>query len=87
MSEENKGRDRVPEHRESKADPEAVPYPQVGFTVGEYTIEDILGQGAMSTVFLCRDATGHHAALKVFTDKGQVSDGRLTRFQREIDVS
>lgn len=87
MSEENKGGDLVPDHPESVADSAAVPYPQVGFTVGEYTIEDILGQGAMSTVFLSRDATGHHAALKVFTDKGQITDGRLTRFQREIDVS
>jgi hypothetical protein len=63
------------------------PYPQVGFTIGEYTIEEILGQGAMSTVFLCRDATGHHAALKVFTDTGRVSDNRLSRFHREIEVS
>lgn len=65
----------------------AVPYPQVGFTIAEYTIEEILGQGAMSTVFLCRDATSHHVALKVFTDTGAVSDTRLTRFRREIEVS
>ena len=87
MSEEHTERGVSPGAPADRRRDEPVPYPKVGFTIGEYTIEDILGQGAMSTVFLCRDATGHQVALKVFTDSGNVSDNRLNRFRREIEVS
>jgi len=70
--------------------PEVVPeprYPGPGFRLGEYTISDTLGHGAMATVFAAVDATGHEVALKVFQEGPGVSRTMLERFRREAEAS
>ncbi len=62
-------------------------YPGKGFRIGEYLISDSLGHGAMATVFLARDTTGHEVALKVFQEGPGVSETMLERFRREAEAS
>ena len=61
-------------------------YPTKGFRIGEYLIEDILGHGAMSTVFLASDTTHHQVALKVLQEGPHVSEAMLERFRREVEA-
>ncbi|MFO1521996.1 MAG: serine/threonine-protein kinase [Kiritimatiellia bacterium] len=58
-----------------------------GFRVGEYTITGTLGHGAMATVYLARDRTGHDIALKVFRESPGVSHTMLERFRREAEAT
>ena len=62
-------------------------FPKPGFRIGEYVIENMLGHGSMSTVFLARDATNHEVALKVFQESPNVSEVMRERFRREVEAS
>ena len=62
-------------------------YPGKGFRIGEYIISESLGHGAMATVYLATDATGHEIALKVFSEGPGVSETMLERFRREAEAS
>lgn len=62
-------------------------YPRKGFRIGEYVITDLLGHGAMASVFLATDSTGHEVALKVFQEGPGVSETMLERFRREAEAS
>ena len=62
-------------------------YPTKGFRIAEYLISETLGHGAMATVFLAKDATGHEVALKVFQEGPGVSETMLERFRREAEAS
>ncbi len=78
--------------RKQRASPEAPDaatpqgYPTKGFRIGEYLIQDILGHGAMSTVFLATDGTNHQVALKVLQEGPHVSETMLERFRREVEA-
>ena len=67
--------------------PSVVPFPEVGFQIGEYAIKGILGHGSMSTVFLASDGTGHEVALKVFQESPNFSPMMIERFRREAEAS
>lgn len=68
-------------------DSSSAKFPGKGFRIGEYLISDCLGHGAMATVFLATDATGHEVALKVFQEGPGVSETMLERFRREAEAS
>ncbi len=68
-------------------DGSAPKYPGKGFRIGDYVISDSLGHGAMATVYLATDPTGHEIALKVFTEGPGVSETMLERFRREAEAS
>lgn len=61
--------------------------PGKGFRIGEYIIERTLGHGAMGTVYLAHDSTGHDVALKIFQEGPGVSATMLERFRREAEAS
>ncbi len=61
--------------------------PSKGMVIGEYTILELLGHGAMATVYLAVDSTGHEVALKVFQEGPGVSETMLERFRREAEAS
>lgn len=61
--------------------------PCKGMVIGEYTILELLGHGAMATVYLAVDSTGHEVALKVFQEGPGVSETMLERFRREAEAS
>lgn len=61
--------------------------PGPGFRIGNYVIEEVLGRGAMATVYLARDDTGHEVAMKVFQEGPGVSATMLERFRREAAAS
>lgn len=65
----------------------SLPYPEKGVRIGEYMLGDALGQGAMATVFLAEDATGHEVAIKLFQEGPGVSKTMLERFRREAEAS
>lgn len=69
---------------ETEAAPKA---PCKGMKIGEYTILELLGHGAMATVYLAVDSTGHEVALKVFQEGPGVSETMLERFRREAEAS
>lgn len=71
----------------TEADPARATYPGKGFRIGEFTIMELLGHGAMASVFLARDSTGHEVALKVFQEGPGVSQTMLERFRREAEAS
>lgn len=58
-----------------------------GMRIGEYTILETLGHGAMATVYLAVDTTNHEVALKVFQEGPGVSETMLERFRREAEAS
>ncbi len=62
-------------------------YPGKGFRLGEYVIEQTLGQGSMATVYLAKDPTGNDVAIKVFVEGAGVSTTMLERFRREAEAS
>lgn len=68
-------------------DTAAPKFPGKGFRIGEYLISDCLGHGAMATVYLAQDTTGHEVALKVFQEGPGVSETMLERFRREAEAS
>ena len=68
-------------------EPVAPKYPGKGFKIGEYVISESLGHGAMATVYLAVDSTGHEIALKVFSEGPGVSETMLERFRREAEAS
>lgn len=61
--------------------------PGRGFRIGEYVIDKTLGHGAMGTVYLAHDGTGHEVALKLFQEGPGVSATMLERFRREAEAS
>ncbi len=61
--------------------------PGEGMRLGEYTILDLLGRGAMSTVYLGVDTTGHEVAIKIFTEGAGMSTTLLERFRREAEAA
>lgn len=61
--------------------------PGRGFRVGEFVIDHALGHGAMGTVYLAVDGTGHQVALKLFQEGPGVSATMLERFRREAEAS
>lgn len=61
--------------------------PGPGFKIGEYTIEKKIGHGAMGTVYLALDGTGHEVALKLFQEGPGVSATMLERFRREAEAA
>lgn len=61
--------------------------PGRGFRIGEYVIDKTLGHGAMGTVYLAHDSTGHDVALKLFLEGPGVSATMLERFRREAEAS
>lgn len=68
--------------------PGGVPhYPGAGFRMGDYTIQGVLGQGAMATVYLATDSGGEEVALKVMVEGAGVSATVLERFRREAEAS
>ena len=62
-------------------------FPGKGYKLGEYIIIDLLGHGAMASVYLARDTTGHEVALKIFQEGPGVSSTMLERFRREAEAS
>ena len=55
-----------------------------GARLGEYEIEDKLGQGGMGEVYRARDTRlGRDVAIKVLTDAFARDPDRLARFERE----
>jgi len=66
---------------------ESPSYPTIGFRLGDYVITEVLGHGAMATVFAAKDPTGHEVALKVFQEGPGVSATMLERFRREAEAS
>ncbi len=61
--------------------------PEPGFRIGEYVLEKSLGHGAMGTVYLAKDGTGHEVALKLFQEGPGVSATMLERFRREAEAA
>ncbi len=58
-----------------------------GARVGDYTIEDLLGEGGFGAVFRARSDAGVPAALKVFkTTAGELTAERLISQQNEIEA-
>ncbi len=62
-------------------------YPGKGFRLGEYVIDQALGQGSMATVYLARDQSDNEVAIKVFIEGAGVSTTMLERFRREAEAS
>lgn len=62
-------------------------YPGKGFRLGEYVIEQPLGQGSMATVYLAKDPSENEVAIKVFVEGAGVSATMLERFRREAEAS
>lgn len=83
----NKDTGSVAEVAESSSVSPPPSYPGKGFKLGEYVVKDVLGHGAMATVFSAEDATGHEVALKVFQEGPGVSKTMLERFRREAEAS
>jgi serine/threonine protein kinase len=80
--------DRHPTRNGEARPPETAPgTPGPGFRIGEYTIEKKIGHGAMGTVYLALDGTGHEVALKLFQEGPGVSATMLERFRREAEAA
>lgn len=62
-------------------------YPGKGFRLGEYILQDRIGQGAMATVYSATDSTGHEVAIKIFMENSGVSVTMLERFRREAEAT
>lgn len=67
--------------------PDNVPEIASGFQVGEYEVIGTLGQGAMGTVYLARDNTGHEVALKMYREGLGNSTLMGERFRREAEAT
>jgi len=67
--------------------PDLVPEIASGFRVGEYEVIGTLGQGAMGTVYLARDNTGHEVALKMYREGLGNSTLMGERFRREAEAT
>jgi len=67
--------------------PDPVPEIASGFRVGEYEVTGTLGQGAMGTVYLARDNTGHEVALKMYREGLGNSTLMGERFRREAEAT
>lgn len=76
-----------PDEPPAKAVPDEPKYPGKGFHLGEYVIEEAVGQGSMATVYLAKDVSGHEVAIKVFVEGAGVSATMLERFRRESEAS
>ncbi|WP_165373288.1 serine/threonine-protein kinase PknK [Sorangium cellulosum] len=57
-----------------------------GARIGEYTIDEPLGEGGFGAVFRARDEAGNDAAIKIFKDMSAQSAGHLFVQQNEIEA-
>ena len=74
-----------PAEKKKAADPDVVD-PLLGQRLGRYTIDKVLGEGGMATVYRAQDEVGHVVAVKVI--RPVISSPEfLQRFEREIQVS
>jgi tRNA A-37 threonylcarbamoyl transferase component Bud32 len=61
---------------------------RLGSTLGDYTIESIIGRGGMSVVYLARHTKlERHVALKVMAEELSENEGFRTRFVREAKMA
>jgi serine/threonine protein kinase len=64
------------------------PDPRIGSTLGDYTIESLLGRGGMSMVYLARHTKlDRHIALKVMAEELSENAGFRSRFVREAKMA
>ena len=64
------------------------PDPRIGSTLGDYTIESLLGRGGMSVVYLARHTKlDRHIALKVMAEELSENEGFRSRFVREAKMA
>ncbi len=59
----------------------------VGRTVGDYTVEKLIGDGAFAWVFRCRRSDGATAALKVLRPRYAGDPQFESRFRNEFEVA
>ncbi|MGK3993306.1 serine/threonine-protein kinase [Sorangium sp. So ce1024] len=57
-----------------------------GARIGEYTIDEPLGEGGFGTVFRGHDEAGNDAAIKIFKDVSAQNVGQLFAQQNEIEA-
>ncbi|SMO40922.1 serine/threonine-protein kinase [Fodinibius sediminis] len=60
----------------------------LGYTIGAYTLEELLGEGGMGAVYLARRSDGafeHQVAVKVIRE-GRASETNIRRFQQERNI-
>lgn len=61
---------------------------RLGSTLGDYTIESMIGRGGMSVVYLARHTKlERHVALKVMAEELSENEGFRTRFVREAKMA
>jgi tRNA A-37 threonylcarbamoyl transferase component Bud32 len=61
---------------------------RLGSTLGDYTIESVIGRGGMSVVYLARHTRlERHVALKVMAEELSENEGFRTRFVREAKMA
>lgn len=61
---------------------------RLGRTLGDYTIESMIGRGGMSVVYLARHTKlERHVALKVMAEELSENEGFRTRFVREAKMA
>ncbi|WP_437642293.1 protein kinase domain-containing protein [Sorangium sp. So ce854] len=57
-----------------------------GARIGEYTVDEPLGEGGFGTVFRGHDEAGNDAAIKIFKDVSAQNVGQLFAQQNEIEA-
>lgn len=60
------------------------PYRNIARTIGNYTIDDVVGTGAMGIVYLAHNYTEQQIALKVINAKHCDNKDFISRFNREV---
>src|SRR6185436_11270300 len=71
----------------SPAAPGVLPLPRVGAALGRYELVEVLGHGAMATVFKARDRNlGREVALKVMNVAMAARSDSAERFRREAQA-
>ena len=58
-----------------------------GKRIGQYTISELLGEGAMGAVYKASDATGAVVALKLLEESPLMRPSMIERFKREAEAT